>query len=31
VYVASADGKMLTDTGTPVSTKKPLKVVYDRQ
>jgi hypothetical protein len=31
VYTASADGKMLTDTGTPVSTKKPLKVVYDRQ
>jgi hypothetical protein len=31
VYVASADGKMLTDTGTPASTKKPLKVVYDRQ
>jgi hypothetical protein len=31
VYVASADGKMLTDTGTPVSTKKQLKAVYDRQ
>jgi hypothetical protein len=31
VYTASADGKMLTDTGTPVSTKKSLKVVYDRQ
>jgi len=31
VYVASADGKILTDTGTPESTKKPLKVVFDRQ
>jgi hypothetical protein len=30
-YVVSADGKMLTDTGTPVATKKPLKVIYERQ
>jgi hypothetical protein len=31
VYVVSADGKVLTDTGTPVATKKPLKVVFDRE
>jgi hypothetical protein len=31
VYVASADGKTLTDSGTPATKKEPIKAVYDRQ
>jgi hypothetical protein len=31
VYVVSADGKILTDTSTPESTKKSLKVIFERQ
>jgi hypothetical protein len=31
VYTVSADGKALTDVGTPAATKKPLKVVLERQ
>ena len=31
VYVASADGKTLTDSGMPASKKEPIKVVFDRQ
>lgn len=31
VFSVSADGKVLTDIGTPVSTKKSSKVIFDRQ
>lgn len=31
VYSVSADGKVLTDVGTPASTKKSSKVIFDRQ
>ncbi|HEX5229502.1 MAG TPA: hypothetical protein VFW44_17445 [Bryobacteraceae bacterium] len=31
VYTVSADGKVLTDVGTPVATGKTSKVVFDRQ
>ena len=31
VYTVSADGKVLTDTGTPAATKKPVKTIFDRQ
>jgi hypothetical protein len=31
VFSVSADGKVLTDIGTPVATKKPAKVIFDRQ
>jgi hypothetical protein len=32
VYAVSADGKTLTDTGTPVNAKQePYKMVFDRQ
>jgi hypothetical protein len=31
VYSASADGKVLTDIGTPAATKKPVKTILDRQ
>lgn len=31
VYTVSADGKVLTDVGTPVATKKPTKTILDRQ
>jgi hypothetical protein len=31
VYSVSADGKVLTDIGTPAATKKPAKVIFDRQ
>jgi len=31
VYAVSADGKVLTDTGTPAATKKPVKTIFDRQ
>ena len=31
VYTVSADGKVLTDIGTPAATKKPVKTILDRQ
>lgn len=31
VFSVSADGKVLTDLGTPASTKRPSKVIFDRQ
>jgi len=31
VYSVSADGKVLTDTSTPVATKKSVKTILDRQ
>ncbi len=31
VYSVSADGKVLTDTGTPAATKKPVKTILDRE
>jgi hypothetical protein len=30
-YEASADGKMLTESGAATSTNEKIKVVYDRQ
>ena len=30
-YTVSADGKTLTDDGSPLSAKEPIKAVYDRQ
>lgn len=30
-YTASADGKTLTDDGSPLSAKEPTKAVFDRQ
>ncbi len=30
-FTVSADGKTLTDAGTPVSVNEPIKAVYDRQ